>query len=400
MLIARQPIFNRKLDVFGYELLYREDIKSHEFDGISSASATACVMGGLFESGVNNIVEDKYAFVNFDENFIFSDAIEIVTPDRLIIEMLEDVKVNNSLMARLKELKKRGYRIALDDFIADYDDYPLVPLADIIKFDLIATPLESIGGNVNQALRQNKILLAEKVETKEEFLKAKEMGFHLFQGYFFSRPSISCELFDKSISKYQYISLIEELKKDRPSYQTLTELIETDIHLSYRLMRVVSLRAGDDLIYSIKKAVIYMGLEELERWINILMLQDLGQLKHQELIKISLIRTKFAESIALYGGLENIKHEASMMGLFSVVDVLFDQTMAEALEDIALSNSIVDALINKTGELYPIYELLLAYEKGDWIQASYISRSLGLDESILYKEYLSAIKWANEVPEL
>lgn len=191
MFVARQPIFKRNLEVFGYELLFRSTTESREFDGSSSQSATASVIGNLFESGIDRIVEGKYAFVNFDDQFIHSDSLELIPPNRLVIEMLENVKPDHHLMTRLKELKKKGYQIALDDFIESYHNYPLVPYADIIKFDLIATPLESIKQEIHTALSDRKILLAEKIETEAEFLQARKMGFHLFQGYFFSKPSIA-----------------------------------------------------------------------------------------------------------------------------------------------------------------------------------------------------------------
>lgn len=397
MFIARQPIFKRNLMVYGYELLYRSAIQSKSFDGVSSQKATATVISGLFELGIDQIVEDKYAFINFDEDFILSSYLELIPSDRLIIEMLENIEINKNLINRLKELKDKGYKIALDDFVEDLEDYPLVPIADIIKFDLMETPLESIKKDVNLAICQNKILLAEKIETKEEFLKAKEMGFHLFQGYFFSKPSIAGKSCEKTTSKVQYNRILLELKKEEPSYQVLAEIIEKDVNLTYRLLRISSLRTEDELIYSVKRALTYMGMKEIERWISILMLQDLGQSKPTELMKISLIRTKFAESIAMYARLNDKRHEAALMGLFSTLDAMLDQTMEDALKDMALPSSITEALIYQRGVLYPIYELFIAYEKGDWSKSLKISNSINMAANIIYEEYLAAIKWANEV---
>lgn len=396
MFIARQPIFNRKLDVFGYELLYRAGEQSTQFDGMSSTGATASVLGGLFEAGISQIVENKYALINFDERFINSDSIELVEPERLIIEMLEDVKVNNNLINRLTELKEKGYKIALDDFVEDYDNYPLVPLADIIKFDIIETPLAQIAGSVNTALAQNKIILAEKIETQTEFLRAKEMGFHLFQGFFFSKPSIAMKSSHKSTPKIQYMKLLNELKEEEPSFQTLAEIVETDVNIAYRLIRIASRKAEEEVLYSIKKALVYMGLKEFERWINILVLQDLGRDKPQELTKISLIRSQMADVIAGQIGLKRIRHEAAMMGLFSVVDAMLDMPIEEALQDIALPDSIINALVNNKGPLYPIIDLITAYEQGDYVKVQNIAKQLNLDMGLLYRDYVEAIEWATE----
>ncbi len=397
MFVARQPIFNKKLDVFGYELLFRSGQKSTGFDGTSSTGATAGVLGELFESGINSLVENKYALINFDEDLINSDSIELVSPDCLIIEVLETVKVDDVLVDRLRELKNKGYKIALDDFEEDYNSYPLVPLADIIKFDIIVTPLQEIETSVNEALAQNKIILAEKIETQEEFLQAKTMGFHLFQGFFFSKPSIAMKSSKKTTPKFQYIRLIEELKKEEPSFQTLAEIVETDVNLAYRLIRIASRRSEEEALYSIKKALVYMGLKEFERWVNILMLQDFAKDKPPELMRTSLIRSKLAEAIAWQGGLKKLRWEAAMMGLFSVLDAMLDMNMEEALQDIALPESIVDALVHEKGSLFPVYGLILAYEKGDFPKVQNIIGQLNLNPGVLYREYIKAIEWVAEV---
>lgn len=397
MFIARQPIFKRNLEVYGYELLFRSSSHSNNFDGMSSQSATASVIGGLFEMGIDQIVEDKLAFVNFDEHFIQSNALELIPPDRLVVEMLENVKVDDLLLKRLEEIKQKGYKIALDDFVEKYNNYPLVPYADIIKFDLIETPLQSIKNDVRTAQTERKVLLAEKIETKEEFELAKEMGFHLFQGYFFSKPSIASKSGQKTTSKGQYLRLLNELKKEEPSYQTLAEIIEKDVNLVYRLMRVSSSRSGEELLYSVKKALTFMGLNEVERWVNVLMLQDMGKDKPTELTKISLIRSRLAESIVMHAGLTTLRYEASLMGLFSTLDAMLDQPMGEALSDIALPDSITEALLYQRGVLYPIYQLITTYEQGDWTTAGIIAKEIHLDEDTLFEKYLLSIKWASDI---
>ena len=171
MYIARQPIFDKRKDVYGYELLFRNSTTSMAYTGTSAESSTAVVLGGLFELGVEKIVGDKKAFVNFNYNSLLSNSIELIDPSTLIIEVLEDVEVDNRLMRRLESLHKEGYRIALDDFVHSVKDFKMVPVADIIKYDLIATPLNTIQDEVMEALRRKKVLLAEKVETEEEFIE-------------------------------------------------------------------------------------------------------------------------------------------------------------------------------------------------------------------------------------
>jgi EAL and modified HD-GYP domain-containing signal transduction protein len=399
MFIARQPIFNGQLEVYGYELLFRLERQSTQFGGISSQGATATVITGLYESGLENLVGDKYAFINFDELFIHSDALELIAPNRLIVEMLENIKIDRLLLERLEAIKKMGYTIALDDLSEKYLDYPLTDLADIIKYDIIATPLNTIKNDVAMALSQNKILLAEKVETEAEYLEAKKMGFRLFQGYFFSKPCIAGKSYNKTTSKAHYIRIITEVKNDTPSFDRLTELIEQDVTLAYRVLRMACFRSGNSLVNSVKYALTYMGLKEIERWISIIMLHDLGKEKPGELKKISLIRSKFAELLAIHGNMPEYQHAASMMGLFSVLDAILDQTMEEALAGITLPHSITDVLINHCGILYPTYQLMLAFEKGEWIAVEKISREMNINNSQLELDYRWAIQWANEVTD-
>lgn len=398
MFIARQPIFNNQLEVYGYELLFRLNSQSTQFGGVSSQGATAAVITGLYESGIENIVEDKLAFINFDEIFIHSSALELIKPNQMVVEMLEKIKIDKALMERLKAIKDKGYKIALDDFEETYQTYPLSPFASIIKYDLMATPLETIAADAATALTQGKVLLAEKVETQDEFHQAAAMGFQLFQGYFFSKPIIAGHSCDKSPTKLQYFRLISELKKEDPSYDVLAELIQQDVTLAYRIMRMASARSNHDLVSSIRYALTYMGLNEIERWLNILMLQDLGKEKPDELMKISIIRSRFAQTLAKRALMDyNAQHGASMMGLFSVLDGILDQSMAEALAGISLPPSIPEALLEDRGPLYPVYELMQAYEKGDWETTLRQSQELKIEEYTLYHDYREAIAWANEI---
>ncbi len=395
--IARQPIFNKELKVYGYELLFRADQDAKVFTGTSATSATATVLDGLYEIGIEKIVDGKKAFVNFDYDLIVSDAIELFDPKNLIIEVLEDIVVDDILSDRLKQLKDKGYRIALDDFVEGYDEYPLVPIANIIKYDIMATPLETLGLEVKKALRENKVILAEKVETKDEFIKAKKMGFHLFQGYFFSKPSIIGKSSKKESTKAQYMRLITELKKEEPSYQQLTEIMKTDVKLSYRLLKIISNKSDEDPVFSIKKALVKMGFKEIERWINILMMRDLSEEKPEELTRVSLIRSSFGEFISENSIYKNKKIEISMICLLSVIDAVLDLTMEEALEGIILTDEIKQGLTCNTGGLNDVLILIKAYEDGEWEKVAIYNEKLEIDPMLLSRGYLEAIAWTHQI---
>ena len=371
MYIARQPIFDKTKDIYGYELLFRDS---------------------------NTSVADKKAFVNFNYNSLLSNSIELVDPSTLVIEVLEDVQVDNRLMRRLESLRKEGYRIALDDFDHSVHDFQMVSVADIIKFDLLATPLHTIQNEIMEALRRKKVLLAEKVETEKDFIEARKMGFHLFQGYFFSKPIIVAGLKGKKPDISIYRRILNELHSEDPSFQILSEILESDVSVAYRLVNVVSRKNDNDIQKGLKSALIKMGLTDFERWVHIMMLQDLSVNKPSELIRTSLIRSKFGELIAYNCGLLYHRYsEISLMCLFSVLDAMLDLTMEEAMEDLSISDDIKDALVKREGPLEPVLKLAESYEKGDWEEIDGLSKQIGIDGDRLVNWYMDSINWAERI---
>lgn len=401
MFIARQPIFNKAMKIYGYELLFRAKLNAREYGDTTPGSATAVVLGGLFEQGIEQVVGAAKAFVNFDYEFIMSDTIELIDPDTLVIEVLETVKVDDLLIERIKYLKRKGYKIALDDFEEKIDAYPIVPMANIIKYDIIITPLETIRQEVKAAIVQRKTLLAEKIETEEEFQKAVEMGFHLFQGYFFSKPKIlEGGPNAKRSSRMVYARILNELKKKDASYDEITKMIESDVNLSYRLMRMISHRKEENQYTSIRNALVRMGILEMERWINVLMLQDIAQEKPVELLKLSLVRSKFSEYVAENSIYRSRKEEVSMMCLFSMLDAIMDLPMAEVLEGMLISEDIINALVYGEGPLEPVCKLISAYETGNWGEVDRYAKTIQMDTELLYNGYLLSIQWAKRILEM
>ncbi len=397
MFVARQPIFNKELEVYGYELLFRDDENAKTFSGVDATVATSVVLNDLFEEGIEVLTDNKKAFINFNKECINLDSIELIPPEDLVIEVLEHVKIDNELIQRLKELRKKKYKIALDDFVEEYDEYELIPYADIIKYDLIETPLDSLKIIIKKALEDKKILLAEKIETVEEFEKAKKMGFHLFQGYFFSKPNIISKTNDNTSSKATYSTIIKELEKEEPSYQNLAETIELDVSLAYRFLKVASAKKNEETLSSIKKALVKMGFLEIKRWISVLMLRELATEKPAEILKMSLLRYKFSEIISINSSLKSKKVETSMTCLFSMIDAILDMPMEKALEGMKLSEDIKNALIYHKGPFEPICRIMPAYEKGEIEQLEKYSKLIHLDYKKLNEYYIEAIIWVNNI---
>lgn len=402
MFIARQAIFNRSMKVYGYELLYRERKTDSRFNNkMSPEESTASVLGGLFELGIDNISGNKKSFINFNYHSLFSESIELIHPEDLIIEVLENTEIDDQLIERLTELKQKGYRIALDDFVEDIESFPLFPVASIIKFDLVQSPLATIKEEVKYAIANRKIIVAEKIETMEEFEEAKAMGFHLFQGYFFQKPNIIGESNNKKSPKISYMRIINELNKEEPSFKKMAAIIKTDVNLAHRLLLTTKNKNvySDNIEKNIKHSLVYMGFRQIRRWINVLILRDLATDKPDELTQLSLVRARFGELIAENSCFYNRTSEVYGMLLFSSLDTLFDLPMEKALKDIRLSKDVKRALIQHAGPLYPLLEIVRSYQKGKFRRVEEIAKTIDIQTGRFSFYYIDAIIYSQKIKD-
>ncbi len=397
MYIARQAIFDRDLKVYAYELLYRANKDANTFGGASSNVATASVIAGTFENGVGLIADKKKAFINFDEEMLFSDLPYLLKPNELVIENLETVQGTPSVVKRIKKLRRDGYSIALDDFVHSYDEYPLVQYANIIKYDLLATPLDSIEGDVKKALYAGKIVLAEKVETRQEFERAKEMGFHLFQGYFFQKPQTVGQSDDKVSYATHYALIMSELNKREPSYNKLAEIFQTNTDLAYRMMKISGSKSDSKDIRSIKKALTFLGLNELRMWTSALMIRDMGKNKPSELMRLSLIRGRFAELLTQRKFFAISSSESFMLGLFSTIDAFMDKKMEDILLDLPFSDDCKNALLRKDGSMSGLLDFILDYEAGSISSNARYPLFTEKEMIDIFKIYMLAVKWGTDL---
>ncbi len=398
MYIARQPIFSKNLNIYGYELLFREEAYSKEFNNTSAKTATASVIGGLFEQGIEKVVESVKAFVNFDYDFIMSDMIELISPDTLVIEILETVKIDDVLLDRIRELQRKGYKFALDDFVNDMYSAKALPMIDIIKYDVILTPLDSIRDDVRKAIASRKIVLAEKIETEEAFIKAKEMGFQLFQGYFFCKPNVVIPRTKRVVSSSSaYARILNEVRKKDYSYDDIAQIISIDVKMSYQLLKILNNKRTKNNFSSIKDALVRMGGKEIERWACVFMLQDISTGKPDELLRLSLVRSKFSELIAKGSAFHKNADEISLLCLFSLIDAIVDEPMEQALSELPVTKEIVDTLLYGTGSYEPVCRLIHSYEAGDWEQVCTYAENIKMEPEELIESYLISIDWAKNV---
>ncbi|RIJ67939.1 HDOD domain-containing protein [Rummeliibacillus sp. TYF005] len=405
--IGRQPIFNTNEQVYSYELLYRNGIENNAFPDIDSDIATVeLIINSFLSIGFEELSNGKPCFINFTENLLMNDIMEQLNPSQVVIEILEDVPITKGLIKRVKELKAKGYRIALDDFIMQEDSSiynDLFPYIDIIKVDFIISSVderEKIENRIKK-LFPHIILLAEKVETMEQYIDAIQRGYKLFQGYFFTKPQI-IRANDIPANLLQYYRVIALLRVEEPDIDEITEGIEHDIALSYKLMKLInsSSKRSKFKIRSIKQAILHLGLEDLKRWIYILTYRESQKYNpsgaYDELMKTSLCRAKMCELLAKYNNKRNTS-EYFLIGMFSLIDALLRRPIKSILMQLPLSDEIVETISGSDTSMQPYLQLTVAVEQMDFEVVNKIANDLNINIEEVFESFKAANKWTNRI---
>jgi len=393
--IGRQPIYDSKLSVIGYELLYRshETLSANPQDG--DAATSEVLYNSFMEIGLNELVGRHKAFVNLTRNFILNSTLIPPVNERLVLEILEDIEVDEEIVRGIALLKEKGYVIALDDFIYHEKMLPLIRLADIIKIDILAISREELREYVTSLRTFSVQLLAEKVETYEEFETCKSLGFDYYQGFFLSRPK-TLKGRRIPVNHLSTLQMLAKLQDPNIAIKELEQLISQDITLSYRLLRYINSAAFSlrNKIESIHHAIVFLGLNEIKNWASLMALTKVDD-KPNELFVTALIRAKMCELFADHSGAGN-KGTAFITGLFSSLETIMDAPMEKLLESIPVAVEISEALLNQEGVYAEILQLALAYERGQWeeIQCPEEYRHVLPD---LYRE---AVKWSMDAEQL
>jgi c-di-GMP-related signal transduction protein len=396
--VARQPIFRKNKKILGYELLFRDGV-SEAFTGVDGDIATSKVLSNSFFSiGIENITGNNPAFINFTKDLLLKQAPSLFPKEALAVEVLEDLKPEEDIVAACQELSRQGYTIALDDFFYESEMKPLIELADIIKFDFRASPLEKIREDIARLSPYNLKFLAEKVETNEEFNAALGMGFEYFQGYFFSKPET---LSGKDINSAQMnlLGIMAEANRRNFNFEKVETIISRDVAISYKLLRYINsaFYQRANTVSSIKQAMLLLGEKGIRSFLSLIAMTKLARNKPDELIRNSIIRAKFCELLGEKKGSGMNPSELFTLGLFSSIDAILDDSMENLMGKLPLSNELKDALIHKDGKLNDYLGLTKSYERGNWEDVSIFSNSIHADSHDLPQFFLKAISWADAV---
>lgn len=394
--VARQPIFKKNKKLYGYELLFRGGM-SNAFPDIDGDTATSKLLSNSYLNiGIDQLTGGKVAFINFTQDLLVKKIPMMFPIENMMVEILEDVNPNKKFVNACLDIFRAGYAIALDDFVFKEELKPLIKLAKIIKIDFMLSPIEEIKRLVNMLKGSKVKLLAEKIETYDEFKMALSMGFTYFQGYFFSKPEI---LSSKEItpSKITLLQIVGEANKKDCNFDKLEKLINRDVSISYKLLRYINStffkRACE--ISTIKHAIVLLGEKEIKRFISLVTTAELASDKPDELVRTSIIRARFCELLGINSRNGTDISELFLMGLFSLIDAMLDNTMENIMKSLPLSKNIKQALIEAKGELVDYLKFVSYYETANWDQCSLINSKIRVDEDKISEFYQDAVNWAD-----
>lgn len=396
--VARQPIFNRRKRIYGYELLFRDGVVN-AFPDVDGDAATSRVLSTSFLSkGIERITGRRKAFVNFTEKMITENMPAMFPKKTIMVEILEDMEPTAAVVTACREMAKQGYNLVLDDFIFKPEMKPLLALARIVKLDFRASSIEEIEESIKELAAYQVKLLAEKIETYEEFQQALDMGFDYFQGYFFSKPEI-LKSRDISPSKITLLNIMSEANREDFRMTELEEFVSRDLSINYKLMRYINSAYFGMFkrVSSVKQTIVLLGIKEIRRFLSLLAMAQLVSGKPDELIRASLIRARLCENLGK-GTNGRDGSELFTLGLFSFIDAILDDEMGSIMDKLPLSENIKKALTGEGGELADYLTLVSSYENGDWGKVASLAANTGLNEEKAPGFYMDAVAWADSVP--
>ena len=392
--VARQPIFDREEKVFGYELLFRDGLEN-AFHGDSNEASRATLDRTLL-MGLDVLCDGRRAFVNCTRDTLIKGLVTLLPSTSTVVEVLESVPADPDVVAACQRLKEAGFMIALDDYVANDPREPLAEIADVIKVEMQLTTEEQQAALIKKFGPWRCRMLAEKIETRAEFARARDQGFVYFQGYFFRRPEMM-NTRDMPANRMNYLRMLQEVSRPDLELPELEKLIKAEASVCYRLLRYLNsaMFGFQNEIHSVRHALSILGERDVRRWVRLVAAVGAGQEKTSDLVLSALVRGRFGE--LLEPRVQHGESDLFLLGLLSLIDAMMEMPMADVLDKIPLDHATKAVLLGKPSELRPVYQLMLAHESGEWTAAAELSRNLRLESEEVAGFYWQAQEWAREV---
>ncbi|MFO8032037.1 MAG: HDOD domain-containing protein [Desulfohalobiaceae bacterium] len=398
--VARQPVFNTDMCVWGYELLFRHSAQSTQSKFLDGEAATSQVIVDGFSMATEWISAKQKVLINYPASLLVQGIPRALPSDMAVVEILETVYPEKEVLKMCRQLKSEGYSLALDDFVGDPGYEPFLELADLIKVDVLHLSRDNLNHLAQDLKRHSAALLAEKVEDLETFDHCRELGFDLFQGFFFSRPQT---VSDKKLSSNQLtkLNLLQELGKPELEVSRITQIIQEDVSLSYRLLRYIN-SPGMGLAFTVKsiaQAVNLLGSKRITVWLRVLVMADMNHSPQaQELLFISLQRAWMLDIIAREQKSDYLEPDTMfLLGLFSSLDTILSLPMKQIVGKLSLEPELADTLLGKNTELGLWLGLAMASERGNWEEVDSRLEKAGISRKDLAWAQNQAATWSKEV---
>jgi c-di-GMP-related signal transduction protein len=391
--VARQPIFDRDEKVFGYELLFRDGLET-AFSGDGDEASRATLDRSLL-MGLDVLCDGRRAFVNCTRDTLIKGLVTLLPSTLTVVEVLENVPADPDVVAACRHLKEAGYLIALDDYVANDPRGALAEIADIIKVEMQLTTEQERTAMIKQFGSRCR-MLAEKIETHTDFVRAREQGFVYFQGYFFRRPE-TLNTRDMPANSMHYVQMLQEVSRPELNLPGLERLIKVEASVCYRLLRYLNspMFGLKNEVHSVRHALSMLGDREARRWVRLVAAVGAGQQKTSDLVLSALVRGRFAETLG--PRVEHGESDLFLLGLLSLIDAMLEMPMEDVLEKIPLDRETKAVLLGQPSVLRPVYQLMLAHESGEWKAAAELSQGMRLDPEEVASDYWRAQQWAREV---
>ncbi len=381
-----------------YELLFRSSLENVFGKNDPNRASLQMMDTTLLGFGLDSLLGDKSGFFNTSREVLVRQQWAVLPPARTVIEVLETVEPDAEVEAACRAARQAGYRVALDDFVFRPEYESLLPFADYIKIDFIVTKGREREEVVRRLAGRGTCMLAEKVETYEEFNIGLAAGYELFQGFFFCRPEMVTGK-DVSAAKTNLVRLIQEINRPEIDFDRLEALIKQDVALSVRLLRYLR-SAGFGWrheVTTIGQALRVLGERDARKWASLVALTMIGEDKPPELITTSLVRAQFCEELGADGALPDTKADLFLTGLLSTLEALLDRPLAQTLEQMAISDSIHHALLGGDNTLGDTLALAVAYDRADWDRVGTLAKRIDYRERGVPEAYRRAVEWVTKI---
>lgn len=397
--LARQPILDHRGQVFGYELLYRGARDAVSCVDVGDRASAQVLTNAVLALGLDTLTGGKPAFVNFTRGLLISDAATLLPPSALVVEVREDVPVDREVVEACERLHDRGYAIGLDDFVAGSPAEALLPFVTFVKVDVLQTSMAECAALATRFRPRGLRLVAEKVERPDTVDTLRPLGYQLFQGYYFCRPTTfsSAPLGGRQMA---YLRLLTALNREDLPVAELEELVKSDASLTYRVLRSVNSPAFGlrREITSLRQALLLLGRDRIRKWVSVWTLAGLSSEQTHEMLAVALVRARCCEALGRErdGECEN---GYFLLGLCSLLDAILMRPMADAISEMPLPALVKDALLGQPNAAREVLDAVTAYEQGAWDSATRILNQLRVPVERLAAAYSDALLWARGMGE-